>query len=85
MPKISRCNLVFLDVETTGLSPALGDRVVEIALITGRGTRQLRRLARLVNPGLPIPPEVQRIHGITDRHVAACPGFRRRLPRKRPN
>lgn len=75
VPTINKSNLVFLDVETTGLSPAVGDRIVEIALIACRGGRITARMSRLVNPGMPIPPEVQRIHGITDTHVANQPGF----------
>lgn len=75
MPKLSESNLVFVDVETTGLSPAVGDRIVEIALITCRGGRKAGRMSRLVNPGVPIPREVQQIHQIRDSDVAGCPRF----------
>jgi len=33
MTTMSEAKLVFLDVETTGLSPAMGDRVVELGMI----------------------------------------------------
>lgn len=75
MPKISESSLVFLDVETTGLSPAIGDRVVEIALIACRGRQRARQVSRLVNPQVPIPLDAQRIHQIRDEDVADCPGF----------
>lgn len=75
MPRLSDCKLVYLDVETTGLFPAMGDRVVEIALIASRGRRRQGCLSRLVNPGMPIPADVQRIHGITDADVSGQPEF----------
>jgi len=75
VPRISESNLVFLDVETTGLSPAAGDRIVEIALVACRGRRRIGQFSRLVNPGAPIPREVQQIHRIRDCDVAGCPGF----------
>ena len=60
----------FLDVETTGLFPAMGDRVGEIGIVVCRGDRKAKRVARLVNPGRPIPTNAQRVHGIQDQEVA---------------
>lgn len=61
-----------LDLESTGTDPAK-DRIVQIAIIPidppGPAT------TRLVNPGIPIPPEATTVHGITDAHVAAEPLF----------
>jgi DNA polymerase III subunit epsilon len=61
-----------LDTETTGLDPGRA-RCVEVALVlvdpdgapTGGGYRTL------VDCGAPIPEEAARIHGISDREVAA--------------
>ena len=67
---------VALDVETTGLSPGAGDRVISIGCVE-LVERQLtgRELHRLMNPQRSIPDESTRIHGITDRQVAGKPVF----------
>lgn len=64
----------FLDVETTGLDPR-GDRVCEIAVLKVRDRRVLHEYSTLVNPGRPIPIEVQQINGISDAMVAFSPAF----------
>jgi len=60
--------LVFLDLETTGLSTS-HDRIIELAIIklTPRGD-VLERVRRF-NPGMPIPAEATAVHGITDDDV----------------
>jgi len=65
----------FLDTETTGLAPARGARVCEIAVMAVCGGRVLGSFASLLNPGCPIDPGAQRIHGITDSMVAGSPSF----------
>lgn len=66
--------LVFFDLETTGLNPGR-DRIVEITLVklNPDGTEESK--TRLINPGVPIPEESTRIHGITDEQVADKPMF----------
>jgi DNA polymerase-3 subunit epsilon len=53
------------------------DRIVEIAILKiypdGRKTKYHER----VNPGIPIPPEATRVHGIGDEHVRECPPFKK--------
>ncbi|MDR7519418.1 MAG: 3'-5' exonuclease [Armatimonadota bacterium] len=66
--------IVFLDVETTGVNPA-SDRVVEISLIKVHPDGRRETLTRRVHPGVPIPPESTRFHGITDADVADAPRF----------
>ncbi|MCX4596066.1 3'-5' exonuclease [Streptomyces sp. NBC_01549] len=61
---------VVLDTETTGLHD--GARIVEIAVL---GVDGEVLLDSLVNPGVPIPAEATRIHGITDHMVQAAPNF----------
>lgn len=67
--------IVFLDLETTGINIAT-DRIVEIALlkiyIDGHEEEKLLR----INPEMPIPGEVSKIHGIYDEDVASEPTFK---------
>lgn len=72
--------LVCVDVETTGLTLDKGARVCEIALLRSEGEREVARFESLVHPQQPIPPEVIRVHGITDAMVAAAPVFTDLLP-----
>ncbi len=67
--------IVFMDLETTGLNLAV-DRIVEIALLKVQvdGSRVMKR--KLINPGIPIPPEVTAVHGITNDMVANAPSFK---------
>jgi DNA polymerase-3 subunit epsilon len=67
---------VLFDTETTGLDPATGDRVIEIAAIelindlpTGK------QFYALLDPERDIPTESTRIHGITNFHVENKPKF----------
>lgn len=66
--------LVFLDVESTGVS-ASSDRIVEIAAlrISPDGSEEYRCMR--VNPGIPIPADATAIHGITDADIADEPPF----------
>lgn len=73
---LSKISLVFLDTETTGLSPRFGDRMVEIALARFRGEAMENYYTTLLNPERSISPGAARIHGITDRDVAYAPRFR---------
>lgn len=77
---IEEAVFTFVDVETTGLSPRAA-RVCEVAAVSFRGADRVGTLAELVNPGAPIPPEVSRIHGITDAMVKDSPSFGGVAPR----
>jgi DNA polymerase III subunit epsilon len=59
-----------LDFETTGLSPACGDRPTEIAIALVRGGEIVDRFQSLMNPGRRIPFEVTALTGITNEMVA---------------
>jgi DNA polymerase-3 subunit epsilon len=67
-------NLVFLDIETTGLSPFLGAKIVEIAMLKVKGGNS-ESYEMLVNPKCPIPLECSRLHFIYDSMVKDCPAF----------
>lgn len=66
--------VVLIDVETTGRDSA-NDRIVEIALVRGRGDAIERVDSWLVNPGVPIPKEASDVHHISDEMVADAPPF----------
>jgi DNA polymerase-3 subunit epsilon len=66
--------LAFFDLETTGLSRT-SDRIIEIAVIRVSPQGDVMERVRRFNPGMPIPPEVTAIHGITDEDVADEPPF----------
>jgi DNA polymerase III subunit epsilon len=63
-----------IDVETTGFSPAAGDRVVEIAIarVDAQGRIQ-DEYATLVNPGRDVGPVF--VHGISNSEVLDAPTF----------
>ena len=69
--------LAFVDVETTGSSPTR-ERVTEIGVVRvdvdGESTR-IDEWSTLVNPGVPIPPEIEWLTGITNEMVRNAPRF----------
>ena len=67
--------LVFFDLETTGTDTAT-DRIVQMYFIKMTPEGYQRDYSRLVNPGIPIPPEATAVHGITDEDVIGRPTFR---------
>ena len=70
---------VVLDLETTGLSPDR-DRITEVGAVRARGGEVLAELRTFVHPGVPIPPAVTTITGITDADVAHAPDVATVLP-----
>jgi len=67
---------VLFDTETTGLDPAQGDRVIEVAVLelindlpTGR------HFHRLIDPERDVPEEATRIHGYTRADLTGKPRF----------
>ena len=61
-----------LDLETTGGSPAACE-ITEVGAVLVRGGTMLGRFQTLVNPGVPIPPEITYLTGITEALVAPAP------------
>lgn len=72
--KLKRPLLIF-DLEATGLSVDRS-RIIEFAGIRISPSGERTPYQTLVNPEEPIPPEVQKITGITDADVADAPAFR---------
>ena len=69
---------IFLDTETTGLSPESGDRVIEIGCVEMVNRRLTgRTLHFYLNPERPNHEDAVRIHGLTDEFLADKPLFAR--------
>ncbi len=67
---------LFLDTETTGLSPSQGHRIVEIACVEWvDGVPSGRVFHHYVNPQRKVPDEAVAIHGLTDGFLAQQPLF----------
>jgi len=67
---------VFLDTETTGLSPEAGDRVIEIGcieMVNRRLTGNTRHY--YLNPERSSSPEALQVHGLSDEFLADKPTF----------
>lgn len=68
--------LVFLDTETTGLSPQSGDRIIEIGCVEMIDRRATGRSLHLyINPQRSSHPDALRIHGLTDEFLSDKPLF----------
>ncbi|MCE5264760.1 MAG: 3'-5' exonuclease [Deltaproteobacteria bacterium] len=64
---------VIVDLETTGLSPRQGHRVIEIGAVAVEDGEIVEEFTTLIDAGIPVPPEVQAIHGITDEMLVGQP------------
>ncbi len=79
--ELSEVKFACLDTETTGLSPDGGGKMCEIAVSVSQNGRVLEEFSTLLNPGIPMSPEVIAIHGITNEMVKTAPTFEQVLPR----
>ena len=67
---------IFLDTETTGLSPESGDRIVEIGCVEMVNRRLTgRTLHFYVNPERPNSEDAVKVHGLTDEFLLDKPPF----------
>ncbi len=75
MTALETVKFAVLDTETTGLSAVSGGRICEIALSVSRNGQKLEEFATLLNPQIPMHPDVIAVHGITNEMVAGAPVF----------
>lgn len=67
---------IIFDTETTGLNPKDGDRVVEIGGVElVRGAITGRTFHVYINPERDMPPEAERVHGLSAAFLADKPVF----------
>jgi len=65
--------LSVLDTETTGMSPAYGAALVEVARLDIESGRLAESWSTLLRPGRPIPVGATAVHGITGAMVENAP------------
>lgn len=74
-PFLEDCGFAVVDVETTGMRASGSDRITDIAVVVVHGARRELVFESLVNPGIPIPPRIAMLTGISDAMVRAAPPF----------
>lgn len=62
-----------IDFETTGLSPAQGDRATEIAAVIVEDGRVVNRYQSLMNAGVRIPAYIEALTGISNTMIRSAP------------
>ncbi|KFZ77756.1 hypothetical protein ED92_32085 [Amycolatopsis sp. MJM2582] len=70
---------VVFDLETTGTKPG-PDGITEIGAVKIRAGEVVGEFATFVNPGMPIPPQIVELTGITGAMVYDAPRIERVLP-----
>jgi len=71
-PALDGCRFAVVDVETTGTRARRGDRIIEIAVVSAEAQVLFHTL---VNPGIPVPPFVGSLTGITEPMLREAPPF----------
>lgn len=72
--------IVMLDFETTGLSPAMGDRITEVAALRIVEGRVTERYVSLINCQARIPSFITQLTGISQAMVDSAPPVSRVVP-----
>ena len=67
--------LVFFDIESTGLD-IIKDKIIEITILKLNTSGKKNTFTFRINPGIPIPLESSKIHGIYDNDVKNSPSFK---------
>ncbi len=67
--------LAFFDLETTGINVSK-DRIVELSVLKVMPDGSEHKKTWRINPTIPIPEKVTKIHGITDEDVKDKPTFK---------
>lgn len=62
-----------IDFETTGLSPAMGDRATEVAVVVVADGKIVDRYQSLMNAGVRIPAFIEALTGISNAMIRKAP------------
>ena len=65
--------IAVIDFETTGMSPVLGDRATEVAIVMLERGQVVDRFQSLMNAGVHIPSFITQLTGISNQMVATAP------------
>ncbi|RRR72794.1 MAG: WYL domain-containing protein [Candidatus Viridilinea halotolerans] len=76
-PTSALCDVtfVFLDLETTGLTPQAGHRICEVAILRERDGLAEGQLDTLLNPGRRLDPQAAAVNGLRDAQLAGAAPF----------
>lgn len=69
--------VIVIDVETTGMLPEKGDRVIEIGAVKMRGAQIVERFEQLIRPDFLVTREIEALTGITNSMLQDAPVSRR--------
>jgi DNA polymerase III subunit epsilon len=72
-PAFMPSQIAVIDFETSGISPTLGDRATEVAIVITEQGRVVDRFQSLMNAGVHIPSFITQLTGITNEMVARAP------------
>lgn len=64
---------VIIDFETTGLSPTLGDRTIEVGAVIVHANQIVDRFQSLMNPSMKINSFISEFTGITNQMLSKAP------------
>jgi len=78
---IDEVEFTIFDTETTGLDPASGDRIVEIAAVRFKGSERIAAFESLVNPERQISPAAFAVNHISQEMVEGAPHFKEIAPK----
>jgi len=65
--------IAVIDFETTGMSPELGDRATEVAVVIVSDGKISSRYQSLMNTGAYIPPFIEDLTGISNEMIRQAP------------
>jgi len=65
--------IAIIDFETTGISPGMGDRATEVAIVMLEGGQVVDRFQSLMNAGVRVNSFITQLTGITNEMVQAAP------------
>jgi DNA polymerase-3 subunit epsilon len=65
--------IAVIDFETTGLSPTMGDRATEVAIVMMEGDQVVDRFQSLMNAGVRISSFIEAYTGISNAMITAAP------------